>query len=126
MVVPLVLLVLLATVLVPTGGPSQLRGSSRHVGAGATEQRLHQFVPPADPPTPKPQVVSDDDVAQMVARRKALLGPAIGLRRDVVAANLPDLDSTFEVKQDMKDQFGPLNSPRLKFSLPTRPHHVYT
>ena len=49
--------------------------------------------PPSDEPAIEPN--PDDDVARMFMRRKALLGPAIGLRRDVLAENLPQLDSTF-------------------------------
>ena len=88
--------------------------ASRHFAAVNDQLRAGagQLRPPLLPP---PQVetqtlvepLSDEDIARMVARRKALLGPAIGLRRDVVADNLPQLDSAFEVTQDMKDHFGP-------------------
>ena len=74
---------------------------------------MRAAVPPRQDSRPPPPEVEttvaspEDDVARMVARRKALLGRAIGLRRDVVAEHVPDLDSTYKVTQEMKDQFGP-------------------
>ena len=102
-------LLLSAAHVAGAGGP-KLRGS-RDVGSSQLEQ-LRAAVPPGQNSLPSTvettvQARPEDDVQRMIARRKALLGRAIGLRRDVVAAHVPDLDSTYDVTQGMKDQFGP-------------------
>ena len=79
--------------LIAVHADMRLRGS-RHFAAGNDQLRASQLRSKLPPP---PQMetetlvepLSNEDIARMVARRKALLGPAIGLRRDVVADNLP-------------------------------------
>ena len=95
--------------VVGAGGP-KLRGSG-DVGSSQLDQ-MRAAVPPRQnslPSTVETIVAArpEDDVERMIARRKALLGRAIGLRRDVVTDHVADLDSTYDVTQEMKDHFGP-------------------
>lgn len=97
-------LLLLAAVPI-TSGP-RLRGGS-HDQSHAVAARLY---PPKAAPAPPPTVAeieanSADDVAYMVAKRKALLGTARGLRPDVIAEQLPALDSAYTVTSEMKEHF---------------------
>ena len=94
---------LLLLAAAPISSGPRLRGGKHD----QSPRRYPSLVAPPAPPPSAAEVEANSaaDVAAMVARRKALLGTARGLRPDVIADNLPSLDSTYGVSSEMKEHF---------------------